>query len=221
MECQCCFSSTPIHKATHCSGDEPHFFCLECAGNYAASELGKQKWKLSCMDGSGCEAEFERAQKLRFLTEKIFQTFERLEQQDAIKQAGMEGLASCPFCDFAAICPPVNVDREFRCRNPECEKVSCRLCEAESHIPLTCEEYKKENGISERHAVEEAMTAALIRECPKCKKKFVKDYGCNKMSCDTPGCRTMICYACGMPFCAFLGFLTLTFFRQGCYTSRL
>ncbi|SLM40238.1 hypothetical protein LPUS_10983 [Lasallia pustulata] len=197
MECQCCFSSTPFHKATHCSGDEPHFFCLECAKNYAASELGKQKWKLSCMDGSGCEAEFDRAQKLRFLDEKTFQTFERLEQQAAIKQAEMEGLASCPFCDFAAICPPVKVDREFRCRNPECEKVSCRLCEAESHIPLTCEEFKKENGVSERHAVEEAMTAALIRECPKCKKKFVKDYGCNKMSCDTPGCKTLICYACG------------------------
>jgi TRIAD3 protein (E3 ubiquitin-protein ligase RNF216) len=44
-------------------------------------------------------------------------------------------------------------------------EVSCRLCREKSHIPLTCQEYAKENRLSVRHTVEEAMTEALVRKC--------------------------------------------------------
>jgi hypothetical protein len=32
-----------------------------------------------------------------------------------------------------------------------------------------------------RHAVEDAMSEALIRKCPKCAKPYIKDSGCNKI----------------------------------------
>jgi len=38
------------------------------------------------------------------------------------------------------------------------------------------------------------MTRALMRNCPKCQKAFVKEHGCNKMSC--PDCHTLSCYIC-------------------------
>ena len=100
---------------------------------------------------------------------------------------------TCPFCDFGAIVENEN-DKEFRCQNKECQIISCRLCRLESHIPLSCEEFRKENKLSAKHAVEEAMSDALIQKCNKCSKPFVKLYGCNKMTCP---CGNLQCYVCG------------------------
>lgn len=45
------------------------------------------------------------------------------------------------------------------------------------------------------HKVEEALTAAKIRQCPVCMTKFLKDKDfCNKLKC--PSCQTAICYIC-------------------------
>lgn len=110
--------------------------------------------------------------------------------------AGIENLASCPFCPYAAEYPPIEVDKEFRCVRPECEKVSCRLCKLESHIPKSCEENAKDIGLSVRRQIEEAMSEALIRKCNKCGTPFVKEEGCNKMTCTRPGCGNVQCYVC-------------------------
>ena len=46
-----------------------------------------------------------------------------------------------------------------------------------------------------RLKVEEAISNARIRACPRpsCKKKFVKEHGCNKMTCP---CGALVCYIC-------------------------
>jgi E3 ubiquitin-protein ligase RNF216 len=41
--------------------------------------------------------------------------------------------------------------------------------------------------------MEEAMTAALVRQCPSCHKFLIKDDGCNKL---TRACRTHVCNVC-------------------------
>lgn len=136
---------------------------------------------------------FNRAQ---FLDDHTRVALERIEQEANIRLAGIENLESCPFCPFAAEYPSVEVDREFRCQDPDCERVSCRLCKLDSHIPKTCEENAKENGLSIRRQIEEAMSAALIRKCNKCGTPFVKEEGCNKMTCTRNGCRNVQCYVC-------------------------
>ena len=75
------------------------------------------------MDGSGCTATFSRQERERFLDAKSIEKIERLQQQDEIRLADLKNLCTCPFCDFAAICPPIEEDKEFRCHNPECEEV--------------------------------------------------------------------------------------------------
>ena len=47
--------------------------------------------------------------------------------------------------------------------------------------------------VNNRQVVEEAMTNARVRECPKCKTRFYKTEGCNKMTCS---CKHVICYIC-------------------------
>ena len=193
VECQCCFADVPMPKATHCN--DAHFFCLDCALRNAKAQIEQSRYELRCMDGSGCKAEFSRQQRQRFLDEKIQGVLERLQQQAEVRTADLPNLESCPFCDYAAICPTVEQDREFRCKMPDCEAVSCRLCKALSHLPMNCEEYKKEQGVSERHIIEEAMTKALVKSCPKCQTSLLKDGGCNKMICSK--CRCCVCDYCG------------------------
>ncbi|KAA8905002.1 hypothetical protein FN846DRAFT_779179 [Sphaerosporella brunnea] len=194
-ECQCCFSDVPFDSMTHC-GEGLHFFCLDCARMNAENEIGNSRHKLMCMDGSGCRAEFTRSEIARFLDSKAIMALSKLQQEEALRVAAIDGLVQCPFCDYAEIYGPVEEDREFRCQNAGCEVISCRLCRKKTHIPLSCKEAAKDDIISVRHAVEEAMTQAMIRKCNKCKTPFIKDIGCNKMICTKPGCRSMQCYVC-------------------------
>lgn len=56
-----------------------------------------------------------------------------------------------------------------------------------------CPEYQLQNTLTSRHAVEEAMSAALIRRCNVCGQPFVKDGGCNQMTCS---CGNSQCFVC-------------------------
>ena len=195
MECQCCYDDFIPPKMTHCDGEGCHFFCLDCAKTNANTVIGNSRYILQCMDGSGCKATFSRYERSRFLDDKTIEKLERLQQQDEIRMAEIQNLSTCPFCDFAAICDPIEEDREFRCHNPECEEVSCRLCKAKTHIPMSCEEFKKETGVSERRVIEEARTEALIRTCGKCQVRILKEEGCNKVICTS--CSAVLCDYCG------------------------
>lgn len=119
IECGCCFGEYPFNSMTHCN--DLHFFCLDCARRNAETEVGNGRHKLSCMDGSGCKALFPRSQMLRFLDDKTLSALAKIEQQDALRIAEIDGLVKCPFCDYGAICGPAEVDKEFKCQNPDCK----------------------------------------------------------------------------------------------------
>ncbi|OJD19471.1 hypothetical protein AJ78_00539 [Emergomyces pasteurianus Ep9510] len=195
MECQCCYADVPINHMIPCTGQNIHFFCKECIRSAAKTQIGVLKYEVNCMDMSGCSAGFHKHTLANVLGESLMGKLEQLQQRDEIARANLEGLHDCPFCDFKAICPPIEVDREFRCENPGCRKVSCRLCGLESHIPKSCEQ-ANDKKTPARQKIEEAMSEALIRTCPnpKCKVKIVKEDGCNKMICVK--CRSVMCYVC-------------------------
>ncbi|KAL8891912.1 MAG: hypothetical protein Q9205_000703 [Flavoplaca limonia] len=194
LECGACFDEVPINKITFCNGDEPHSACFECSTTWVKTRIGESRYQLPCIVGADCTATYSRHERKRFLEPQIMERLERLEQQTCLREANVPNLEECPFCDFAAECPPVEVDKEFRCGNPECQKVSCRKCKVATHIPLSCEEFKKENGLTERHQIEEARTQALLRQCSRCKKTIMKEGGCNKLACS---CGAYICDYCG------------------------
>lgn len=151
------------------------------------------QYELKCFATSGCEAAFDSIMVKQVVGDKLMKRLEDLRQIDEIAKASIDGLEECPFCEFKAICPPIEQHKEFKCMNPECEQTSCRLCREETHIPQSCKEARRTRGISERRMVEEAMTATLIRNCPKCKLSIVKNDGCNKLTCI---CGTFICDVC-------------------------
>ena len=175
MNCECCFTDHPMNRMVHCDATDFHWFDYECAGNLAKSQIGASKYELKCMftGAGGCQAHFAKDQVKLFLDAKSIETLEAIEQEANIRTAGIEGLETCPSCHYAAEYPSVEENKEFRCDNPDCGLVSCRLCRKETHIPKTCQEVQNSQAHSARLRVEEAMSEALIRHCNKCKPPFL------------------------------------------------
>lgn len=81
--------------------------------------------------------------------------------------------------------------RMFKCRNERCLRKSCLTCNREWIGLHKCTSDWKS---SLRLYVEQAMTLALVRTCPRCSLQFQKLEGCNKMTC--PRCAYVMCYVC-------------------------
>ncbi|KAG8756247.1 hypothetical protein FRC12_010630, partial [Ceratobasidium sp. 428] len=165
VECGCCFGEFPFSWMMQCP--DAHLFCRECARRSAEECIGNRKTSLVCMDQSGCKLAFAESEIQRFLPEKTFELWHRIKQEQDIELAGIEGLESCPFCSYAVVIENEQ-ERLFRCENIKCGIVSCRMCKKEDHLPKTCKEVEEDKVLDARHAVEEAMTKALMRNCPKC-----------------------------------------------------
>ena len=83
-----------------------------------------------------------------------------------------------------------HLSQRFQCRSPLCSIPSCLTCFKVWHDPHICHESAV---LSLRTTIEAARTAALKRTCPRCGLGFIKDSGCNKLTCV---CGYAMCYIC-------------------------
>ncbi|KAI9167089.1 E3 ubiquitin-protein ligase RNF216 [Paramyrothecium foliicola] len=79
---------------------------------------------------------------------------------------------------------------KFSCRNPECARPSCLSCNKAWTDIHVCNE---SSLVALRTQVEQAMSMAIKRVCPRCNTSFVKNAGCNKLTCP---CGYKMCYVC-------------------------
>ncbi|XP_042221686.1 E3 ubiquitin-protein ligase RNF216-like isoform X4 [Homarus americanus] len=192
-ECQCCYDDEVLaDDMDTCSapGTE-HIFCINCIRRFAEEEIGQGRTTFRCLEGD-CKAEFSLSTLKRIMKPAVFSNILERKQLEEIAAAGIEDLVACPFCNFQTIMPNQE-DKVFKCLNPECMKDSCRMCKEPNHVPLRCEEVEKQHQKDARTYMENRMTEAMVRECWKCKKRFIKEDGCNKMRCS---CGAMMCYIC-------------------------
>ncbi|KAM0790714.1 hypothetical protein ACM66B_004569 [Microbotryomycetes sp. NB124-2] len=193
FECGCCFGESALSTLVMCSMG--HSFCKDCAVANAETQIGMRKYILPCMSVEGCEATFDEADMRLVLSASSWDALCKIRTEKELDEAALLGLEKCPRCPFACVIENPH-ERLLRCLSEDCGFVSCRQCKKEDHLPKTCEEAGADDKISSIHKVEEAMSAALIRNCPKpgCGEPFVKEDGCNKMRC--PSCQTLSCYIC-------------------------
>ncbi|KAF9870109.1 hypothetical protein CkaCkLH20_12468 [Colletotrichum karsti] len=79
---------------------------------------------------------------------------------------------------------------KFTCQNPDCKKASCLCCSKSWTDIHVCNE---SSLVALRTQVEQAMSMAIKRVCPRCHTSFVKNSGCNKLTCP---CGYKMCYVC-------------------------
>ena len=193
FQCPICYDEECLLEETvQCSNG--CLFCPDCVKRGAKVQIGENKAAISCLLSCGENIPTRTLEQL--LPRLIFSKLMERQQAEEIKAAGIDNLVQCPACSFAIITDPG--DRILTCGNSECARQTCLLCGEKSHIPLTCDEVEKDEEVAARTKVEMAMSEAMIRECvnPKCRKKFFKTEGCNKMKCE---CGQSMCYLCRKP----------------------
>ncbi|KAJ9154738.1 Ring finger protein [Pleurostoma richardsiae] len=79
---------------------------------------------------------------------------------------------------------------KFTCQSPRCGRTSCLSCSKEWADVHVCHE---SSLVALRTQVEQAMSMAVKRVCPRCNTSFVKTAGCNKLTCP---CGYKMCYVC-------------------------
>jgi len=189
--CECCYNDELLITEVY-SCPVGHRFCSSCIKKGIEVAVGESKMDFKCF--ANCAEELSLTLIKEIVDDKLYQRIIRYKQTQEIKEANIEGLETCAFCDYSVILPP-----EFKiinCLNPDCKKETCRECREESHFPYRCDEIEKAPEVEIRTMIENKMTEVLIRICSYCKRKFVKEDGCNKMTCS---CGKQMCYICRKP----------------------
>ena len=193
QECLCCYSSDCLAEdMISCKGG--HLYCRECISRGAAVAIGDGKTVIECL--GHCQEEIGWQELQKALTPNVLSKLLQRRQAEEVGAAELDNMVTCPFCPYVTIMENPD-DKVLVCRNPECGRDSCRLCQEPNHVPLRCDEVK--DGETERKRIEEQLSEAMMRECWKCKVKYFKLEGCNKMTCPRPGCGAKMCYLCKQP----------------------
>ena len=233
LECQCCFAEHDYEDMVSCRLGG-HLFCMTClqrhteqrvfgVGNFGVTPAAdavtnaadgtvngarrrvrpsSRALEILCM-ASDCTSGFREGQLRRALSEKVLKKYNELQYAAVIENANMKDVSRCPKCHFIAVRADALPPQLFHC--PPCGYKSCTECGEEYHPGIRCDQVESKNETDGRTKVEEAMTLALVRTCPRpfCRKKFLKNDGCNKMTCS---CGCFVCYVCGKEIPATVGY---------------
>ncbi|CAK5264691.1 unnamed protein product [Mycena citricolor] len=181
IECGCCFTDSPFDKMIQCP--DAHLFCTECMTSYAENLLGSHDHKIICIDQSGCKLAFTVAELRRFLTPQLFSLKSSSLVVTRIAPRSGDHLLGFVVSSHADLHQVVDSASSWYKSATDLAMFAYKMTEVQDDKKLDA-----------RHEIEEAMTRALMRNCPRCNKAFVKDHGCNKMTC--PFCHTKSCYLC-------------------------
>ncbi|KAL3773663.1 hypothetical protein ACHAW5_007953 [Stephanodiscus triporus] len=229
LECQCCFVEHDFEDMVSCRLGG-HLFCVTCLQRhteqrvFGVGNLGvkpdavtngidrtngarhgrptSKALEILCM-ASDCTSGFREGLLRKALSEKVLKKYNELQYEAVIESANMTDISKCPKCHFMAVRDDALPPLLFHC--PQCFFKSCTECGDEYHPNIRCDQVESKNETEGRTKVEEAMTSAFVRTCPRpfCRKKFLKIDGCNKMTCS---CGCFVCYICGKEILANVGY---------------
>lgn len=185
VDCCCCFTPVPFIEMVQCP--EGHLICRRCVEMSIETALGEGRVRTECPCVDGCSSKISMRELERILPNKLLKRLNETESLNAVAEVNIPGLRTCWRCGYKII--DEDEDSPFVC--PKCNEKTCKKCEKKYHQGRTCEEA----DLDPNRIVEKKMSEAIVKQCPKCHTQFIKDEGCNHMTC--PRCRTEFCYLCG------------------------
>ena len=198
-ECQCCYTEYDFKEMMMCSkacSEFKHVFCKDCIKGYIEAGISDNKANINCMMHQDCNSIYTLETINKCITnEKILSQLNELIQiNDSIEMSKiLDNYHTCPFCQkYGCIADDIQY---IECKR--CNKEWCILCKMENHGKNKCGKINDKTNIDAiRQIVSETLTNALTHKCPKCSTKYIKEDGCNKMTC--PTCGSYSCYVCNL-----------------------
>ncbi|KAF6215002.1 hypothetical protein GE061_009750 [Apolygus lucorum] len=190
FECECCFADDILPSdAILCT--EAHIFCKDCVRRSTEVRIGNGLLTFPCLGSCAPDGIIPMESIKTVLDRTSYEKIVARIAEEEVRQADITGIEYCQRCEYAAI-PDENIII-FKC--PKCHFELCRLCNHESHIPRKCGESVADDIQKQsRKKNEEFLTTKVLRKCGGCKKSYVKESGCDKITCS---CGTKNCYRCG------------------------
>jgi TRIAD3 protein (E3 ubiquitin-protein ligase RNF216) len=172
---------------------EPHKLCIDCirGHSHAAVEdmtLAPGGIGLRCPDPS-CKNVLHFADFKFYLSPEVHGRLEKRMQHESVTSASLSDLVTCSSCSLQAC-----VDDVYYFFTCECGRTQCRNCPRlydEKHEGKACEELNEEEN--ENNKMESKLSEIVVRVCHRCNVQYVKQDGCNKMTCR---CSATQCYIC-------------------------
>ena len=183
-DCIICMDTVPDSDMRTCSLDAAHTACSRCLYKYVHGPLYSEHKAVR-----KCAAECEGAytdEDLKFIMGLHFIKFVQLEAASILSGTFIAcpcgnmmhadaGLSKTALCSMCGLCLCIDCQKPWR-------RCACGV--------------EQDPRVREK---EEAMTAAVVRQCA-CGKRFVKHDGCNKMTCP---CGKKMCYICEIPISSY------------------
>jgi hypothetical protein len=177
--CEQCDELFPGSQMVQC--DHGHKICTSCVTREVECLISEGVTEFGCpsMNCSGCIEQRALATKI---PHSLWKRVIEFEAERVMFGSRLEGIVHCAHCGFMCIFEGLGA---MIC--PECGLETCSNCQAPAHKG-SC------SRLDQSHQAEEAATDELIAACPECKRRFVREVGCNKMTC--PVCNTQVCNFC-------------------------
>ncbi len=212
FQCNCCMMNefenpledligcSSVHKNDFCD----HYICKDCLSRHIEIQIKTSIATLKCVfdDHDHCHGTYDIETIKSLLTwEDLSKYQEYLDLQLITELAAIcEDYQICPLCKkFGCIVENNNACMDIPCGT--CKQSWCSKCKEKEHGNTPCyslnfhPDMKKEDMILKiDRVINELACETLTHSCVRCKNKFIKDEGCNLMTCEK--CGSMSCYIC-------------------------
>lgn len=208
--CKCCYDDTipndQLIRCTKATSKNEHLVCGDCIVGSIKSQISMGVASFGCIldthdaSSNACGGMIA----VEVFKEKLDgETFNKLNELVEVKSASenatkLDNYQLCPFCSRSGcvLIPPAIGDCV------KCNKKWCSTCRREEHGKRHCYELEFKLGMTLRdrcdmidRMIHEIMTNQTAHKCPSCKATFIKEEGCNKITCNK--CHAYSCYVCG------------------------
>lgn len=195
LKCNICYDELDATEMSGLSCD--HRFCRECWNSYLHNRVQEGSTSIfTCCPMEKCTEMCTEDMFQRFGGAAEFLVYRKFLAESYVDINSRIRWCSGKNCEKAIVAENGGV-RDVKC---VCGTEFCFRCSEEAHFPLTCRE--REEWV-ERCDLESGAANWILentKKCPKCATRIEKNSGCNKISCNSPGCGHHFCWICLGPW---------------------
>ena len=202
--CNCCGDSFDKLLLVSCHNNPSHILCHECFIRHIDLQIESTNASLDCVfhPNDKCNGLYD-LQKIKFVIksdDKFEKYIKYVEQSELHKISGIvSNFQCCPHCSKFGLEIDDQVNKlKIICQN--CSNYWCNLCRKEYHEIENCYYLTQSPNtkiIDNLHIINNIIAEIITKSkmnCPHCKTKYIKEDGCNLITCSK--CKCYSCYIC-------------------------